>query len=559
MRSRWVTEILASYEGDHHPAHTYLGTAGEPVTRSRAELLADLRRPAGGLATMLRPRDRVALVAAEPGPFVAAFLGALWAGLVPVPVPPPPAIGRHDRWRDSLAGVLAATAPRLLCAPAELLPATTGLGTATAPYEQLATAPASTRDPVPCRPDQTSYLQLSSGSTARPRAVAATAGAITANGTASMREGLAADPDRDCAVSWLPLHHDMGLVGFVLAPLTVGLPVALLPTARFVRDPGVWMQAMHLVGGTLTFAPNFAFALAARRVRADQLSGLDLRRVRVLGCGGEPINPTVIRTFVAAYAPAGLDPAAVLACYGLAESTLAVTFAPRESPLAVDRVRRTALRDLDLAEPTKPDPTAAGPVVAADVADPDVVEVPNCGRGFAGHELQVVDGSGRRLPDRAVGEIWVRGPSVARSYLGEPAASRRTFGADGWLRTGDRGYLVDGSLHVTGRCRDLLVVNGRNTDPHSVEWLVEMLPGVRAGGVVAFTCPDEATEQVVVVAEARPSAAAGLSDLVRREVSEQLGLAVHDVVLRKPRTIAKTTSGKPRRQEMRRRYLAGEL
>lgn len=549
MRNRWVTEVLASYEGDHHPAHTYVGADGRPVTRSRTELLAEVRRSAGGLAAALHPGDRVALVAGEPGPFVAAFLGALWAGLVPVPVPPPPAIGRRDRWWESLVGVLEATEPRLLCAPAEMLPTGNGLGVATAPYEQLATAAASTRDPVPCHPDQTSYLQLSSGSTARPRAVAATAGAITANGTAIMREGLAADPDRDCAVSWLPLHHDMGLVGFVLAPLTVGLPVALLPTARFVRDPGIWMHAMQLVGGTITFAPNFAFSLAARRVCPDQLSGLDLSGVRVLGCGGEPINPAVIRAFVAAYAPAGLDPAAVLACYGLAESTLAVTFAPRRAPLAVDWVRRTALHDLDLAEPAKPDPAAH---------DPDVVEVPDCGRVFAGHELQVVDGSGRRLPDRAVGEIRVRGPSVARGYFGEPAASRQTFGADGWLRTGDRGYLVDGSLHVTGRRRDLLVVNGRNADPHRVEWLVETLPGVRAGGVVAFTCPDEATERVVVVAETRASAA-GLSDLVRGAVSEHFGLAVSEVLLRKPGTIAKTTSGKPRRQEMRRRYLAGEL
>ncbi|MFF2848803.1 fatty acyl-AMP ligase [Streptomyces sp. NPDC058001] len=537
------------FEGDARFAHGYVDADGKTVSLSRAELLAAVRASAGGLiAAGLRPGDRVALVAGEPGPFVHAFLGAVWAGLVPVPVPPPPQLGRRDAWREALGEALAVAEPRAVIAPEETLPLLSDLRqpSLSYTYESLNTAEAAAgpREPVPYRPDRIVYLQFSSGSTGRPRAVAATAGAVKANSLAIMRDGLAADPDHDHAVSWLPLHHDMGLVGFVLAPLVVGVPVTLMSAQMFVRDPGMWMRTMSRVKGTITFAPNFAFGLAAKRIRPEDIAGLDLSPVRVLGCGGEPVNASTLRRFTEAYAPAGLDPAALLPCFGLAESTLAVTFGPRGRGARTDAVSPTVLRDTDRAVP-------------ADGGE-EPLHVMNCGRPFPGHEVTVVDGQGAQRPDRSVGEIWARGPSIAAGYVGDAEATARTFREDGWLRTGDRGYLADGELHVTGRVKDVLVVNGRNIDPTRLEWLVEAVPGVRAGGVVAFTRPSAHTEEVVVIVECRPDAAPGLDRAIREVAAEHLALTVGDVVTAGPGTILRTTSGKPRRQEMRGRYLAAQ-
>ncbi|MEV6594770.1 AMP-binding protein [Streptomyces acidicola] len=525
MPDRWITSTLQTYEGDSRPAHTYLGADGDPVTLSRSELLTAVRQSAGALTAVgLRTGDRVALVADGPASFVPVFLGALWAGVVPVPLPPPPPLGRLDAWRSLLGEALAAAAPKAVVAPEAVWRV---LPEAPAPWTRYAYELLGGRggfgppQPVPRLPDDIVYLQFSSGSTGRPRAVAASAGAVSANAYAIMRDGLGVDPGRDRAVSWLPLHHDMGLVGFVLAPLAVGMPVTLLPTRAFVRDPGVWMRVMSEARGTITFAPNFAFGLAARRVRPEAAAGLDLSGVRVLGCGGEPVNSATLHRFTRAYAPAGLDPGTLLPCYGLAESTLAVTF-------------------------------GRGPLPESD-------EPVNCGRPFPGHEVAVTDATGTPCAERAVGEIWVRGPSVAAGYLGEPAATARTFRPDGWLRTGDRGYLADGELRVTGRLKDVLVVNGRTIDPTSLEWCVQELDGVREGGVVAFTRPARDTEEVVVVAECRPSDAVGLDRAVRAAVAGQLALAVGEVVAVRAGTIPRTTSGKPRRQETRRRHLAGQL
>lgn len=564
VRDRWITSTLQMYEGDPRPAHAYVGADGTAVTLSRAELLAAVRDSAGRLlSTGLRPGDRVALVAAEPGPFVRAFLGAVWAGLVPVPVPPPPPLGRRDAWREALEESLNVADAQALIAPESALPLLSDIRThslsspnsSAYSYEFLGTVDAvGPQEPAPCRADRIVYLQFSSGSTGRPRAVAATAGAVTANAHAIMRHGLAVDPDRDHAVSWLPLHHDMGLVGFVLAPLVAGLPVTLLPARTFVRDPGVWMRTMSQVRGTITFAPNFAFGLAARRVRAEDVAGLDLSPVRVLGCGGEPVNTRTLHGFTEAYAATGLDPAALLPCFGLAESTLAVTFGARGRGARNDAVSPAALRDTDRAVPAE--------------AGEEPLEVVNCGGPFPGHEVAVLDGRGASCSERSVGEIWVRGPSVAARYIGDDDATADTFREDGWLRTGDRGYLADGELHVTGRLKDVLVVNGCNTDPTRLEWLVETLPGVRAGGVVAFTrppspsspsAPSSHTEEVVVVVECRADAAPDLDGSVRRVVAERLTLDVRDVVTVGPGTIPRTTSGKPRRQETRRRYLSASL
>ena len=327
---------------------------------------------------------------------------------------------------------------------------------------------------------------------------------LAAGGEAIVR-GLSLEGERDVGVCWLPLHHDMGLIGFVCAPLLAGVPVVFLPTSAFVRDPGVWMRTVAAYRGTVTYGPTFAYGLAARRVR--DVDGLDLSCLRVLGCGAEPVHAPTLERFAEAYRTAGLRPEAFTPSYGLAEATLAVSFAH-------------GLRTRD-----------------------GVVE---CGQPVPRHEVSIVDG-----------EIWVRGPSVAAGYLDEPAPE--TFRPDGWLRTGDLGYLRDGALYVTGRRKDVLIVRGANTDPQHLEWAAATVPGVRESGVVAFTRPGTDTEEVVLVVECPPNAPSTVEEQVRAAVLAPLGLPVSDVVRVRPGTIPKTTSGKPRRQETRRRYLAGEL
>ncbi|NJC73160.1 fatty acyl-AMP ligase [Planosporangium thailandense] len=522
----WVADVVSSY-GDpaaqhtDRPAHTYLRGNGTAVTLSRAQLHKLVSHRAGAFAARgVTAGDRVALIAGEPEAFMPTFLALLWLGAVPVPLPPPPALGRRDAWRCGIDESLGLVRPRLVCGPAgtlDLLEA----GTTAVAVEDLAEAEADVDAypaPVPLPPDAPAYAQFTSGSTGRPRAVLATRRSLAAN-CAAITAGIALDGDRDVGVCWLPLHHDMGLVGFGCAAMTAGVPVVFLPTATFLRDPGVWMRTVSAYRGTVTFGPTFAYGLAARRARPDDVGSMDLSCVRVLGCGAEPINAATLERFLAAYAPAGLDAAALTPCYGLAEATLAVSFA----------------RGLRTAEDGTVD----------------------CGRPVPGHEVAVVDASGAPAAPGAVGEVWVRGPSVAGGYFGESAPE--TFGPDGWLRTGDLGYLDGGSLYLTGRAKDLLVVRGANTDPQRVEWAAATVPGVREGGVVAFTRPGADTEEVVVVVECAPNAPEGIPDAVRAAVAEPLGLSVTDVVRVRPGTVPKTTSGKPRRQETRRRYLAGEL
>ncbi|GAA2101323.1 fatty acyl-AMP ligase [Streptomyces albiaxialis] len=563
MRGAWVTDIVESYEHDDGPAHEYLREDGTWASVSRRELLRGVRSAAAGWSEAgLRPGDRVVVEAADPYLFVPAFLGALWAGLVPVPVAPPPPPGRRPAWNAYVEVMAHVAQPRAI--------ALRGGDDAPAPdgwaekwrqvdLDAVVAAPPEAAPP-PHRPDgdATAYVQFSSGSTGIPRGVPARVEAVLANSLAIMRDGLDSDPATDRGLSWLPLHHDMGLVGFVLAPLVTGVPVSFVPTRGFIRDPGLWLRAMSERRATISFAPNFAYALTARRTAEEEAAALDLAHVRVLGCGAEPINPSVLERFTTAFAASGLKPESLMPCYGLAEATLAATLSPLGRGHRVDSV----------------DPSALSAGRAAPSDGEAAVAVVSCGPPLPGHEVTIRDadadtdtdpdvGTGTRgapLDERVVGEIWLRGPSNARTYVGaSDEDTAAAFGADGWLRSGDLGYLADGELFVTGRAKDLLILNGRNIDPQRVEWIAETVPGVRAGGVVACTRPGEQSEELVVVAECRTSATVGLAQALRDAVAGALALPVHDVVAVRPGTVPKTTSGKPRRGETRRQYLEGTL
>jgi fatty-acyl-CoA synthase len=408
-----------------------------------------------------------------------------------------------------------------------------------------AEAPArAAREPVEPGADDIAFLQFTSGSTATPRGVEVTHGSLRANAWAIMRDGLQAESGTDSGVSWLPLYHDMGLIGFVLSPVFHKVGVTFIPPLSFVRNATIWLDTLHRTRGTISFAPNFAYALASRRARPEQVAKWDLSQVRVLGCGAEPINPGTLRGFAEKFSACGLRPEALLPSYGLAEATLAVSFDALDEPLSTDVIDRDAYER----------GTRAVSVPRARLDVNDAVEFVSCGRAFPAHEVGAFDTDGSRLSDRHVGELWVRGPSVARGYYKDPEASKETFGG-GWLRTGDLGYLVDGRIHVTGRSKDLIIVNGRNYDPQCIEWLVDDAPTVRAGSTAAFSVPGPAGEELVVVVESRTPRPEALQETIKQRVNEQLQLVASEVVIALPGSLPKTSSGKVQRAKARQQYL----
>jgi fatty-acyl-CoA synthase len=372
-----------------------------------------------------------------------------------------------------------------------------------------------------------------------------THGSLAANCLGIVRDGLKIRPElNDVAISWLPLYHDMGLIGFVLSPLVGRISAVFIPTLSFIKNASLWLETLHRHRGTITFAPNFAYALATKRAKPDQIARWDLSRMRVFGCGAEPINPDTLRAFLKAMAPARLKPEALLPCYGMAEATLAMSFVRLDEPMKTDRID---------AERYHKDAKASAVSNGA-----SVLEVVNCGVPFPGHEMSVQDEDGRILPDRHVGELCFRGPSVTAGYWENPEATRSSF-RDGWLHTGDLGYMSGGDVFVSGRIKDILIVNGRNYHPQSIEWLVDETRGVRRGSSVVFTRPGSASEEIVVAVEARTDDPQALKGQIVARVSEEFQLAVADVAIVPPGTLPKTSSGKLQRRKTRDQYLAGTI
>jgi fatty-acyl-CoA synthase len=371
---------------------------------------------------------------------------------------------------------------------------------------------------------------------------------LAANSEAFMIHGLGKDSSVDKGVSWLPLFHDMGLIGFVIGPLFTDIPVVFLPTASFVRSPRVWLDTIHKHRGTITFAPNFAFALVAKRIKERDVSGLDLSCMRVTGCGAEPIQAKTLREFSAKLAPAGFDPKSFIPSYGMAESTLAVTFSRHGEGVHTDWVDAKALQAREARPSVGPSGGGEG----------DSAEIVSCGYAFPGHQLKITDDDGRELGERQVGQIQTCGPSVASGYYEEPELTAESF-KDGWLRTGDLGYLDQGRLYVCGRMKDIIIIRGRNFYPQDIEWVVSELPGVRRGNVVAFGVEASGEEQLVVCAEAFQADAVGLADAIRQAITDQLGLTANRVEIVPQGTLPRTSSGKPQRRKTKQLLLDGSL
>jgi fatty-acyl-CoA synthase len=397
------------------------------------------------------------------------------------------------------------------------------------------------------RPDDLCFLQFTSGSTSMPKGVMVSHGNLVANARAFLGPAGLNRNDSDLAVAWLPLYHDMGLIGFVLGTLICDIRSVLIPTEAFGRRPNVWLEVMHQHQASITFAPNFAYGLATKRARDRDLEGLDLSKLRIAGCGAEPINPRVMREFAQRFARCGFRAEALMPAYGMAEATLAISFHPNLSPLITDTVDAAELK-LGRATPR-----------AADPAQPQAtVELVCCGAAFPGHELKIVDEQGRSLPERTVGEIWTRGPSITQGYYGNPEVTEAAFG-QGWLRTGDLGYVVDGMLYVCGRLKDLIIIRGANFYPQDIEWAVSEVEGVRRDNVVAFSVLRDGEEVLIVSAEGNSGDAPALRKAIAAKVAETSGLTVGHVAVVRIGSLPKTSSGKVQRRRTKALFEDGQL
>jgi fatty-acyl-CoA synthase len=524
---------------------------GADVHRPYADVrLASCRIARALRESGLRRGDLVALVLGDAEQFLTTLFGASMACVIPASLYPPTMTSDLTRYLDLTAGILRVSGARAVVTSSVLAPEFETLRAACPDLDMVLSidnldAPATEPDALPSL-DDIAFVQFTSGSTAVPKGVALTHRNVSANIDAmNGADGVATAP-RDVAVSWLPLNHDMGLVGMVLGPLYAACPCVLMTPQTFVKRPVEWLRALTRHHGTISFAPNFAFDLCVRRVKDRDLEGLDLSRWRIAGCGAEPVHAPTLAAFAAKFAAVGFHETSFLPSYGLAEHVLAATFSTRGRAPRVEDVSAVELTERRTAQPA---------------ADGDVaVSLVSCGRPFPEHRIQIVDEDGRPLPELHVGEIVLAGPSVMLGYYREAELTAEAI-RDGWLRTGDLGYLSDGELFVCGRAKDLIIVNGRKYHPQDFEWAVDTLAGVRRGRVVAFgtTAPGRADQVVIVVEPSGTVPAAPLTDAIRREVSDLFGLYVDHVVLVPSGTVGRTTSGKVQRSATKARYERGQL
>lgn len=545
--------LQALVDADPARGHTYVDPDTDTSRFVSYAELADAvaRRASALLALGLVPTERVALVLPRTEDFVLTFLGAMHAGLVPVPMSPPLSVGRLEGFLQTAAHIVQrAGAVALVCDAQVRAIAGTLLRR---PLRMLVDVAALRSDlpaaPLaPLRAQDPAFVQFTSGSTSAPKGVLLTHQNLTANAHSIMHEGLRAGPD-DIGCSWLPFYHDMGLIGFVLAPIVTATPVVYLPPMAFLKRPARWLQEIARHRATISFAPNFAYGLCAARIRPHEVEGLDLSCWRVAGCGAEPIQRQTLDTFTARFTPQDFSATAFVPCFGMAEATLAVTFHPVGEALRTARIDLQALAAQRVAQ------------TPTDAAAP-ALEVVGCGIPFAGHAVEIWDTADKPVSADRVGQIVVRGPSVMAGYDGAPEDNRSAV-VGGWLRTGDEGFLRDGHLYVCGRQKDLIIVSGRNYHPTDIEWACRGLDGLRTGNVVAFGLGgfDQGPERVVVAAELRGQAvdAAAVLAAVRAAVLQAVGLRVDEVVLLAPGALPKTSSGKLQRQQTKQRYLLGTL
>ena len=518
-----------------------------PFAEMRKDGLAMARRL---VAAGIGPGDRVALVAETSPEFAALFCGCIYAGAWPVPLPLPTTFGGKDSYIDQLAVQLQSADPAILLYPAEIgemaHAAATRQGCAGMSWEAFAETEARECELPRPEPDDICYLQYSSGSTRFPTGVAVTHRALLHN-----LYGHATGVDlgtNDRVVSWLPWYHDMGLVGCLLSPIANQVSCDYLRTDHFARRPLAWLDLISRnPGNTLSYSPTFGYDICARRISSQShvAERFDLSRWRTAGNGADMIRPDVMQNFVNAFAEAGFRASAFTPSYGLAEATLAVTVMPPGEGIRVELVEEERLSGSprDLSRPAR------------------YRAIVNCGKPLPGMEVEVRGEHGEVKGDHQIGKVWCRGISVMHSYFRDEEATNACL-VDGWLDTGDMGYLGGGYLFIVGRAKDMIIINGKNHWPQDIEWAVEQLPGFNHGDIAAFSIEDGSGEEVpAVLVHCRvsdPEERVRLHDQIRDKVRSITGMNCV-VELVPPRTLPRTSSGKLSRAKAKRLYLAGEI
>ena len=545
---------------------TFIDAREEEQLLTFAELYERAAKTAAGLAELgVRPGDRVALVLPTGKEFMDAFFGALCAGAVPVPLYPPLRLGRMEEFHARTTRMLEVTGAKVLLSDARV-------------SRLLGVPVARARVPLGCHQvsdvrargqgrhvfagtgEQLGLIQFSSGTTVDPKPVALTHAALLANAEAIDSFLLEDGAHRQRGVTWLPLYHDMGLVGCLLLAVVHPGPLALLGPELFLARPALWLRAISRHHGTVSPAPNFAYGLCLKRIRDEELAGCDLSSWQLALNGAEPVSAGVLRRFAERFAKFGLDPRALTPVYGLSEASLAVTFTPRGRG-----ARFTALE-------AGPLHTRREAVLASNTLStgaPGVVEVASVGVPLPGLAVQISRSLDLPAPlsEGEVGRVLVRGPSIMSGYFGQPEATARAL-RDGWLDTGDLGFILEGELHLCGRAKDLVILRGQNHAPQEFEDALEGLPGVRTGcaaavGFLPEGAEAEEGEQLLLLVERESaeidSAPLPLEEQIRNRVLERTAVRAHTVLLLAPGTLPRTSSGKLRRGEALRQLHAGEL
>lgn len=551
-----LVDVL-SWHAHHTPdrTHIFLAAAekGQDDPLTYGWLWTTACQIAGGLQVRgLKRGDTVAIMLRTERDFFPTLMGILIAGCVPVPLYPPFRADRIEEYVTRQIRILQNAGARLLITfntvervAGILLHQVSSLDSVVTVDSVVATA----STPVSIAQSDGALIQYTSGSTGNPKGVYLTHENLLANIRAiahalKMNSG-------DVGVSWLPLYHDMGLIGAWLTTFYVGAPLLLMSPLTFLARPIRWLEAISRYHGTVSAAPNFAYDLCTTRIPDEDLAGIDLSSARALLNGSETVSPNTLTAFTERFAPYGLTDSAIVPVYGLAENSVALTVPTIGTPPHVDAVQRDLFQETGTAIPTKHH-------------DKTALRFVSCGHSVPQHEIAVVDESGKRLPDRQQGHIIFRGPSATSSYFRNEEATRQLVDEDGWLHSGDLGYTADGNLFVTGRTKDVIIRGGRNLYPHEVEATVGALAGVRTGCVAAFGLVNEArgTEQFAIVAETRLTEHESRADLQRRItaiVTDQIGVTPDRVVLARPGAIPKTSSGKIRRSATRDALQSGSL
>jgi fatty-acyl-CoA synthase len=529
--------------------YTAKGDLANVLTYAELQARArDLAQRFAGLG--LERGARIVLIADTDAEFVTAFFATQYAGLLPVPVAIPTSLGGREAYiaqlRQQLTGCEASAAIGPAALMGFLTEAAAGLGHVRmigtlADFEALPANKAAAR---PFAANEPSYLQFSSGSTRFPKGIEIHQRVLMANAHAITHHGLAI-MEIDRCVSWLPFYHDMGLVGFLLVPATGQISIDYIATRDFARRPLTWLKLISENRGTLAYSPTFGYELCVKRMRGDTDFAGDLSSWRGAGIGGDMVQDIILRRFSETFAPFGFQHKAFVPSYGMAETTLAMSFAPLNIDYTVDHVDRAALENQS-AQPTAPGKSARSLVA--------------CGPALLGHAFEIRDEAGNALPERRIGRIFFKGPSVMAGYFRQPEMTAEALSSDGWLDTGDLGYLLKDEIVITGRAKDLIIINGRNIWPQDLEWTAETLPDLRRGDAAAFSVVgDDEQEQVVVLVQCRMSDLAARTKL-KQEIAgllqRSMGVDAR-VELVPPKGLPQTSSGKLSRAKAKANYLQG--